>query len=62
MKKSKKSNKKIEIEFPTPKVPLRDYHDGPWIADALSHIVGQTIIDEELEFEDGIYWFQFDIK
>jgi hypothetical protein len=58
-----KNDKKVMwLEFPTPKVPLKDYHDGPYIAEALSYIVGQTVIDEELEFEDGYYWFQFDIK
>ena len=57
-----KKGKKIEIEFPTALIPLRDYHDGPWIADALTHIVGQEIVDEEVEFEDGHYWFRFDTK
>lgn len=57
----KKSNKIIEVELPT-KIPLTDYHDGPYIADALSYITGQTIIGEELEFEDGHYWVQFDIE
>ena len=56
------SNKKIEVEFPTALVPLKDYHDGIWVADALTHIVGVEVVDEEVEFEDGHYWFRFDIK
>jgi hypothetical protein len=57
-----KKGKKIEIEFPTALVPLSDYHDGPWIADALTSIIGQEIVDEEVEFEGGHYWFRFDLK
>ena len=56
------SSKKIEIKFPTALLPLKDYHDGIWLADALSNITGQEIYDEEIAFKDGYYWFQFDIK
>lgn len=56
------SSKKIEVSFPTVLVPLIDYHDGPWLANALTNITGQEVCDEEIAFKDGYYWFQFDIK
>lgn len=58
----KKNKKIIGVEFPA-KAPLEDYHDGPYVAEILSHIVGQPVINEELEFKQGEgYWFQFDIE
>lgn len=58
----KKNKKIIGVEFPA-KAPLPDYHEGPYIAEILSHIVGLPVIEEELEYEQGTgYWFQFDIE
>ena len=58
----KKNKKIIGVEFPA-KAPLDDYHEGPYVAEILSHIVGQPVTDEELDYKEGEgYWFQFDIE
>ena len=56
------SSKKIEVKFPTTLIPLKDYHDGLWLANALTDLLGQEVEDKEIAFKDGYYWFQFDIK
>jgi len=56
------SNKSVEIKFPSALIPLRDYHDGPWLANALEQLTGQEIVDEEIAFKHGYYWFQFSVK